>query len=186
MPSTFTRTAATVLAASAIAGGLLGAAPASAGRTAHPTKVTCTVTAAQRAADVDRLKALQEQLRGAKLTKAERDAYRNAVAELVKAALDAKMPAAERTAKVTELRALVKKLRTATTAEERTAIRAEIDAIKVQLDAARLTKAELTELRAKIAELRTSLTGKLTKADRAVVAKEIGALVKQLRCKVAG
>jgi chromosome segregation ATPase len=185
MPSTFTRTAAAVLAASAITGGLLGASPASA-HNSHPTKVTCTVTAEQRAADVDRLKALQEQLRGAKLTKAERHAYRNAVAELVKATLDAKMPAAERQAKVTELRALVTKLRAATTAEERTAIRAEIDAIKAQLDAARLTKAELTELRATIAELRTSLTGKLSKGDRAVIAKEIAALAKQLRCKVAG
>ena len=185
MPSTFTRTAAAVLAASAITGGLLGASPASA-HNSHPTKVTCTVTAEQRAADVDRLKALQEQLRGAKLTKAERIAYHNAVAELVKAALDAKMPAAERTAKLTELRTLVKKLRTATTAEERTAIRAEIGAITVQLDAARLTKAELTELRAKIAELRTSLGGKLSKADRVAITKEIGRLVRQLRCTVTG
>jgi hypothetical protein len=185
MRPTFTRTAAAVLAASAIAGGLLGAAPASAQKS-HTAKATCTVTAAQRAADVDRLKALQEQLRGAKLTSTERRAYLNAVAELVKAARDAKMPAAERKAKIAELSTLARKLRAAKTAEERTAVRAEMRAIKLQLDAARLTKAERAELRAKIAELRTALDGKPSKAERATIAKELSALARQLRCRVAG
>jgi hypothetical protein len=183
MPSTFTRNMAAVRAASALAGGLLGAAPASA---AHKpsAKATCTVTAAQRATTVDAIRALAEQLKGAKLTKAERAAYVNAVNELVKAARDANMPAAERKAKLAELRTLVSKLRAAKTAEERTAIRAEITAIKEQLDAARLTKAELAELRAKIAELRTALEGKPTAAERKVIMKEIQELAKQLRCKV--
>jgi hypothetical protein len=184
MSSTFTRSAAALLAASALAGGLLGAAPASAHKSY--AKASCTVTAAERAADRDQLRTLSEQLKGNKLTRDERRAFEAAVAELVRAARDAKMPAAERQAKYAELKTLVGKLKAATTAEERTAIRVEIDAVKLQLDAAKLTKAERAALSEQIREMYRTLRNTPTQADKAAIKAQIKELGQQLRCKVVG
>jgi hypothetical protein len=187
MSSTFSRGVAAVLTASAIAGGgRLAAAPASAAPVKSSVKTTCTVTSAQRTADLDQLRTLSQQLLGRKLTSTERKAYIDAVAELVKTARDANMPAAERTAKLAELKALATKLRAAKTAEERTAVRAEIRAILLQLDAAKLTKAQRTELAAKITELSRTMRGAVTGADRAAVIAQLKALTPNLRCKVVG
>jgi hypothetical protein len=186
MSFTTPRRIAAVLAASAIAGGMLGAVPAQAGHRPSGKAPACTVTAAERAADRDQLKTLEAQLRGERLTTEERQALRDAISELVRAALDAKMPAAEREAKIAELRALKAELRTAATPEERTAIRAEIKAILVQLDAARLTKAELAELRAQIKELTRTMRGAVSGPEREVVKAELKDIAAKFRCKVVG
>ncbi|SDY69570.1 hypothetical protein SAMN05444365_103157 [Micromonospora pattaloongensis] len=180
MTRTARRGAAALIAATALSGALLApAAPAAAA-----PRTSCTVTADQRAAALDQLKAGHNALRGRKPSAAERTAFRNAVAELIQAARDAKMSPEVRAAKIAELRALRAKLEAAATPEERTAIRAEIRAIVLELKTARLTKAERAELIKKIKEMRAALTGKLTKADRDAVKASITAAKAVLKCKV--
>jgi hypothetical protein len=194
MSLSFPRSAAALLTAAAVAGGtLLIAAPASAApkparvaatATAQPT--ACTVTAAERTADLDQLTALRNRLRGHQPTAAERTAYRSAIAELVTAMLDRKMPAAERKAKLAELQTLGLRLLVAQTPEERTAIRAEIDAILLQLDALRLTPAEWRELGGEVLALTRALYGVPTDVELKAIGEELKTLAPRLLCTVAG
>jgi uncharacterized coiled-coil DUF342 family protein len=173
---------ATAVSAAIFAGGLLlTAVPAQ----AASAKTRCTVTAEQRAAAVDQAAAALNALKGHKPTVAEKKAFNDAVAEMVQAARDAKMSPATRAAKLAELKALKTKLETATTAEERDAVRAEIRAVTLELKAARLTGAERAELATKAKSLRAALTGKFSKADKAAAEAAVKAAKKLLECTVA-
>ncbi|MEV1288634.1 hypothetical protein [Micromonospora sp. NPDC049679] len=181
MTRTTRRGVAALITAAALSAGLFAApAPVS----AKSKSPRCTVTADQRATAVDQLNAGLNALRGRKPTTAERKALNAAVAELVRAARDAKMSPEVRKAKLAELKALHAKLRAATTAEERLAVRAEMRAIVLDLKAARLTKAERAELAAKIKELKAALRGKLTKSERSTVQASVKAAKTVLTCKV--
>jgi hypothetical protein len=191
MSFSVSRGTAALLTAAAVAGGtLLTAAPASAApKPTHVVKTTtaaCTVTAAERAADLDQLTALKNRLRGHRPTAEEGAAYRSALGELVRTMLDRKMPAAERKAKLTELRTLGLRLLVAQTPEERTAIRTEIDAIVLQLDALRLTPAEWTELRDEVLALTRALFGIPTDAELTAIGEELKVLAPRLACTVEG
>jgi hypothetical protein len=191
MSRSLSRGAAVLLTAAAVAGGtLLTATPASAApKPAHAVSAqttACTVTAVERAADLDQLTALENRLRGHRPTAAERTAYRSAIAELVTTMLDRKMPAATRKAKLTELRTLGLRLLVAQTPEERTAIRTEIDALVLQLDALRLTPAEWRELGTEVVALTRALYGVPTDAELTAIGEELKTLAPRLLCTVEG
>jgi hypothetical protein len=191
MSRSLTRGAAALLVAAAVAGTtLLTATPASAAPRAATAPAVqpagCTVTAAERAADLDQLTALRNRLRGHQPTAAEQTAYRSAIAELVTTMLDRKMPAAERAAKLAELRTLGLRLLVAQTPEERTAIRTEVDAILLQLDALRLTPAEWRELGSEVLALTRTLYGVPSDAELTAIGAELKTLAPRLLCPVHG
>jgi hypothetical protein len=183
MSHSFTRGAAALLTSAVVAGGvLLSAAPAS----AAPVATACTTTATERSADLDQLAALRNRVAGHQPTDTERAAYRSAIGELVTAMLDRKMPAAEREAKLVELRTLGLRLLVAQTPEERTALRAEIDALVLQADALRLTPAEWRELGTDVVALTRALYGVPTDAELTAIGEELKVLAPRLLCTVEG
>lgn len=186
-----TKPAVTAVAALAVAASLLSAGAASAkgnsaGEHTQRAKTACTVTSAQRAATLDQIKALKAQLEGHKLTHVEKDAVHKAIAELVSAARDAKMPPGVRDAKRAELRDLVAKLKAATSPAERDAIRAEARAIVLELQDARLTGAERAEIAKKAKELVRALKAKPSGAERDAIRTQVKTLTASLSCKVTG
>lgn len=179
----------TAVATFTLAAALLGAGPAVAksGGDDHPRgHAGCTITATQRAETLDKLLALKAQLEGHELTRAEKDAVREAAAEMVTAARDAKMSKEVKAAKREELRALAGQLKRSTSAAERAAVRTQIRAIVLELDDARLTSAERAEIAEKVKDLVRSLKAKPTGAEREQIRAEVKVLAKQLECKVAG
>lgn len=144
----------------------------------------CTISAADRAAALDRLQVINRQMAGHHLTKTEKEALHSAIEEMYTAAKDAKMSSAVRAAKKAELKSLEAQLESATTPEVRDAVRAEISAIREELDAARLTRTEREALHAKAKEMAAALRGKPTKAEKDALRAEARELVKKLGCKV--
>jgi len=144
----------------------------------------CTLSPADRAAILDRLAQLHQQLAGTRPTRAEVAALHAAVTELTAAARNAKMSSAARVAKRAEVARLVASLRTAGSATARVAVRAEIRAIRAELRAARLTAAERATLRAQAAALRSALLGRPTAALARSLRAERAKLTVSLRCHV--
>ena len=191
MSRILTRGAAALLTAAAVAGGtLLTAAPAAAAPkpagTTKPAFTFCTVTAAERAADLDRLTAQQNRVRAQQPTTAEQAAYRSAIGALVITMLDRKMPPAERNAKLARLGLLHLLLLVAPAPEQKIAIRAEIDAVSLQLDALRLTPAEWRELGTQVVALTRALYRVPTDAELLDIAGELLGLAPRLGCAVSG
>ena len=180
------RRAAALLAAAAVAAGpVVTAGPALAHGSHHRAKPTCTITATQRTEAGDALAALRLRLAGHKPTVAERQALQSAVAELWSATRQVRMTDEVRKAKRAEYVRLAASLRTATTAEQRTAIRAELHAIRVELAAARPTRAELRVLEQKIRDLKVALRAKPTKAEKRQILTQIKVLKATLACATA-
>jgi hypothetical protein len=183
--TTTVRRAASVLAAVAVtAGPLATAAPALAhGSHDRGHHVVCTITPAERTEAADALAALKGRLAGHKPTLAEKKALHAAIAELRSAAAQVRMTTAVRAAKKAELKRLRETLDAATTAEQRTAIRVEIDAIRTELAAARPTVAERRTLQRSIRELQVALRAKPTKAEKRALLSQLKALKAKLACK---
>jgi hypothetical protein len=185
MTTTVRRRAVALLAAATVtAGPVLTAVPASAhaGRGHHAPK--CTITAEQRTEANDALAALKGRLAGHKPTEAEKQALKAAIAELRAAAEQKKQLAvATRKAKRAEYVALAEKLEAATTAEARTAIRAEMRALRAELAATRPTKAQARALGHAIRDLKVALRAKPTKAEKREILAQIKTLKAKLACK---
>jgi hypothetical protein len=179
------RTAALLAAAAMTVGPVVTAGPALA-HGSHATKApSCTITATQRTEASDALAALKLRLAGHKPTLQERKALQSAIAELWSATRQVRMTDAVRKAKRAEYAALAASLRTATSPEQRTAIRAELRAIRVELAAARPTRAELRALEQKIRDLKVALRAKPTKAEKRQILSQIKALKATLACATA-
>jgi len=187
MTTTVRRRAASLLAAVAVtAGPLATAAPALAHAPHHRGHhVACTITQAERTEATDALAALKGRLAGHKPTLAEKKALQSAIAELRSATAQVRMTTAVRVAKKAELKRLHEALDAATTAEQRTAIRVEIDAIRGELAAARPTKAERRTLQRSIRELQVALRAKPTKAEKRQLVSQLKALKTKLACDTA-
>ena len=182
MTPMFRRYASAVVAATALTA-TMAAAPAQAHST-HP--VACSISAAERAAAQDARHADVAKLSGHHATKAEKEALNKAIAALVQAAKDAKMPEAARIAAKAQIKALAAQLRVVTTTQEqRTAIRAEITALRLQLDNARLTPAERRAIATQAALLRAALRDKPSKAEQAVIKADIKVQTAKLSCRTA-
>jgi uncharacterized protein (UPF0147 family) len=178
----FRRYASAVVAATALTATMAGA-PAQANGT-H--RVACSITAAERAAAQDARHADVVKLGGHHATAVEKEALKKAITALVKAAKDAKMPEAARTAAKAQIKALTAQLRAGTTTQEqRTAIRAQITALRLQLDNARLTSAERRAVATQAALLRAALRDKPTKAEQAVIRADIKVQTAKLSCRTA-
>jgi hypothetical protein len=179
------RTVALLAAATVTAGPVLSAAPAfahgSSHRGHHAPK--CIITATERTEATDALAALKGRLAGHKPTAAEKQALKAAIAELVSAARQKRMSDADCKAKRAEYAALVAKLKAATTAEERTAIRAELRAIRAQLAAARPTRAEWRALELAVRDLKVALRAKPTKAEKRALLAQLKTLKAKLACR---
>lgn len=176
------RTAGLLTAVAVAAGPVLLATPALASSSHHGAAKTCTITETERAAAQDELVALRGRLTGHKPTVAEKKALRSAVHELARAARHAKLTAEQRSAVKAERDALVAKLDTATTAEERTAIRQELRALRVELKKARLTGAQRHALAREGHELRVALRAKPQKADKKALRAELRTVKATLAC----
>jgi hypothetical protein len=151
---------------------------------AHSRTAPCTISAVDRAALLDQLAQLRAQLRGTRPTRAEIKALHAAIAELRVAALDANMSTALRAAKLAQLAQLTASLRTATVTE-RVAIRAQGAAIRAELAAARLTRAQRVAIHAQAAALRAALWARPTPAQRRVLRAAAAPLIVQLHCRIA-
>jgi hypothetical protein len=179
------RTVALLAAAAVTTGPVLSAAPAFAHAPRHHA-VTCTITAAERTETTDALTALKGRLAGHKPTAAEKTALKAAIAELRAAAEQKKqLSAANRKAKRAEYTALVAKLKAATTAEQRTAIRAELRALRDEVAASRPTRAEWRALGHAINDLKVALRAKPTKAEKRAILAQIKTLKAKLACQTA-
>jgi len=178
------RTAALLAAAAVTVGPVVTAGPALA-HGSHYKAPSCTITATQRTEASDALAALKLRLAGHKPTLEERKALQSAVVELWSATRQVRMTDAVRKAKRAEYAALADSLRTATTAEQRTAIRAELRAIRVELAAARPTRAELRAMEQQIRDLKVALRAKPTKAEKRQILSQIKALKATLACATA-
>lgn len=152
---------------------------------AHSRVVRCTVSAVDRAAVRDQLTHLYAQLRGTRPTRTGLKALRAAIAELRTAALDANMSAAVRVAKAAELARLRAVLRTTTSATARIAIRAQLTAIRVELQAARLTRTQRVAIRVQASALRRASWSRPTVAQAKVLRAEAARLQALLRCHTA-
>ena len=184
MTITARRAAALLAAAAVTAGPVVTAAPALA-HGSHHRAPACTITAVQRTEASDALGALRLRLAGHKPTAAERKALQSAVAELWSATRQVRMTDAVRKAKRAEYATLAASLRTATTVEQRTAIRAELRAIRTELAAARPTRVELRALQQQISALKIALRAKPTKAEKRQLVSQIKALQATLACATA-
>jgi hypothetical protein len=184
MTTTVRRRAASLLAAAAVtAGPLATAAPALAHAPQHRGHhVSCTISATERAEATDALTAVKGRLAGHKPTDAEKKALRDAIAELRTAASQVRMTAEVRAAKKAELTTLNEALDAATTAEQRTAIRAERRAVRAELAAARPTQAERRALEQAIRDLKVALRAKPTQAEKRQLKAQVKAIQARLAC----
>lgn len=172
------RVAAAVTVAAVSAAPIALAAPA----TAETREPTCTISAADRVVADDTMHSLLGRLAGHKPTVAEKKALQDAVKELVQTTKDATLGAAQRKAKKAEAVALAHELRTAKTAEERSAIRAERRAIRLELRTSTLTRAEKRALVREIQELRSALRAEPTRTEKKQLRLEVRVLRERLRC----
>ena len=78
---------------------------------------------------------------------------------------------------------LAAQLEVATTPEERTALRAQLSALRAELKTARLTKAERQALVTQAATMRAALRDKPTAADRATIKADMKVQVAKLSCR---
>jgi hypothetical protein len=143
----------------------------------------CTITSAERAATADQMYALTAQMSGHKPTADEKAALRSVITELVTAARDGKLDAAQVRAKRAEYSKLAASLDTTSTAAERVAVRAEMAAIHTELKAAWLTPAERPALAASTKALRIALAARPVKAQKAAIRTQIRELAVKLRCR---
>jgi hypothetical protein len=179
------RRAAALLAAAAVTVGPVVTAGPALAHASHHRAPACTITVAQRTEATDAVTALKLRLAGHKPTAAERQALNSAIAELWSATRQVRMTDAVRKAKRAEYATLAASLRTATTAEQRTAIRAELRAIRGELASARPTRAELRALQQKMLDLKIALRAKPTKAEKWQILSQIKALKATLACATA-
>ena len=189
MSKTSLRFAAVALAAGTAFGGFAVSpasaepAPGSAPVTTTPTAPTCTLTAEQRVAITDQVAALTAARKALRPSVRQKVSLGRAIAELHQQNRQQRLSAEQRQAKRTELVTLARKLRAATSATERAAIRTEMDAVRQVLRGPRLTAAQVRELKAKIATMKVQLAPhRATASQRLALTKQIVALKKQLEC----
>ncbi len=154
-------------------------APASAA-----TVPSCTITAAQRTAIVDQIKALAQAEDRIRPTTRQATALGASIAELQAQYRQQRLTATQTDAKAAELAALARKLSAATSATERAAIRTEMASIRQQLAAPHLTSAQVAALKAKLAEQRIQLAPQqATGTQIDWLGQRIAALSAKLACR---